>query len=246
MPTPNLQLIGGSYQDETGAPLSFGYILLELSHDEQETTDPGIVSGAIKKRITLDINGSIPALPPTLIWSNDVLLPANSFYIVRWFKQDGTEADKYQQYWQLAATPSPLNVGSIVPTNPPNGLTQLTPVRVASINFQIDGGGSTPGTGVKGQISIPTSCTLTGWVITADQTGSAVVDILRSTYAAFPTTSSIAGTDKPTLTSQRKNEDLTLTGWGSKSISSGDIIQFSLSSVSTVTFIDVTLNVTIP
>jgi hypothetical protein len=121
-----------------------------------------------------------------------------------------------------------------------------TPSRVASINYAIDGGGSVPSTGFKGQLSIPASCTLTGWVITADQSGSAVVDVLRSTYAGFPTTSSIAGTDLPTLITAQKNEDLTLTGWGSTAINAGDQIQFHLNSVATVTRLNVTLNVTIP
>lgn len=119
--------------------------------------------------------------------------------------------------------------------------------RTAAIQFTIDGGGSTPGTGAKGQISIPSACTLTGWVITADQSGSAVVDVLRSTYAGFPgSLASIAGSAKPTLSSAQKNENLTLTGWGSTAISAGDIIQFNLNSVTTVTRINITINVTIP
>jgi hypothetical protein len=118
--------------------------------------------------------------------------------------------------------------------------------RTATIAYVIDGGGSVPTTGVKGQIDIPANCTITGWVITADQSGSAVVDILRSTYSGFPTTSSIAGTDKPTLSSAQKNEDLSLTGWGSTAINAGDQIQFNLSSVTTCTRLNITLIVTIP
>jgi hypothetical protein len=117
---------------------------------------------------------------------------------------------------------------------------------VRAIQFLLNGQGSTPGTGVFAQISIPYACTIKGWVITADQTGSAVVDILRSTYVAFPTTSSIAGTDKPTLSGARKNEDLTLTGWGSTAINAGDILQANLNSVATVTQVFVTLNITVP
>jgi hypothetical protein len=119
--------------------------------------------------------------------------------------------------------------------------------RTAAIQFTIDGGGSVPSTGAKGQISIPAACTVTGWVISADQSGSCVVDVLRATYAGFPSTSSIAGSNKPTLASAQKNEDLTLSGgWGSTAISAGDFIQFNLNSVTTVTRINVTLNVTIP
>jgi hypothetical protein len=118
--------------------------------------------------------------------------------------------------------------------------------RTGAIQYVIDGGGSTPGTGAKGQVSLPVACTVTGWVITADQSGSAVVDVLRSTYSGFPTTVSIAGSDKPTLSSAQKNEDLILSGWGSTALNAGDILQFNLNSATTVTRINVTINVTIP
>jgi hypothetical protein len=114
------------------------------------------------------------------------------------------------------------------------------------LQFLLNGAGATPSTGVFAQISVPYSCTIAGWVITADQTGSAIVDILRSTYAAFPTTASIAGTDKPTLSGAQKNEDLTLTGWGSTAINAGDILQANLNSIATVTQVFVTLYITVP
>lgn len=118
--------------------------------------------------------------------------------------------------------------------------------RTAAITYTIDGVGSVPSTGAKGQLSIPVSCTITGWVITADQSGSAVVDILRSTYSGFPTTSSIAGTNKPTLSSAQKNENLTIPSWGSTAINAGDVIQFSLSSVTSCTRLNIAINITIP
>jgi hypothetical protein len=121
------------------------------------------------------------------------------------------------------------------------------PGSVRSINFVIDGSGSVPGTGVYGQISIPFACTLTGWVLTADQSGSAVIDVLRSTFAAFPTTVSIAGTDKPTLSAVQKNQNLgPLSLWGSVAINAGDQLQINLNSVATVTRLNLTLNITVP
>ena len=114
--------------------------------------------------------------------------------------------------------------------------------RVAVINFTIDGGGAVPGTGVKGQLSIPIACTITGWVLTADQAGSAVIDVLRSTYAAFPVTASIAGTDKPTLVGVQKNENLgPLVNWGSVALNAGDELQFNLNSVATCTRLNLSL-----
>lgn len=137
------------------------------------------------------------------------------------------------------------NVVHIIDSNG-NDIVALSK-RVASLNFIIDGAGSTPSTGVRGQINIPTGCTLTGWVLTADQSGSGVVDVLRSTYAGFPSTSSIAGTDKPTLSSVQKNENLgPLSGWTSTALSAGDQLQINLNSVTTCTLLCLTLNVTIP
>src|SRR5262249_22209009 len=52
--------------------------------------------------------------------------------------------------------------------------------RTAAITYTIDGGGSAVTTGAKGQISIPFACTVTGWVITSDASGSAVVDVLKA------------------------------------------------------------------
>jgi len=120
-------------------------------------------------------------------------------------------------------------------------------VSTRSLQFVIDGGGAVPSTGAKGQISLPYACTITGWVLTADQAGSAVIDVLRSTYAAFPTTASIAGTDKPTLTAVQKNENLgPLSNWGSTAINAGDEIQINVGSATTVTRLNLTLNVTTP
>src|SRR5665213_1382651 len=117
---------------------------------------------------------------------------------------------------------------------------------VSAIQFVVDGGGSVPGTGVYGQISLPYNCTIVGWTIVADQSGSAVIDVLRSTYAGFPTTTSIAGTDKPTLSTAQKNNDFTLTGWGSTALNAGDELQISLSSVTTCNRLNLTIQVSVP
>lgn len=124
----------------------------------------------------------------------------------------------------------------------------ITAGTTRSINYVIDGGGSSPSTGVWGQIYIPVDCTVTGWVLTADvaASGSAVVDVLRGTYTAFPTVSSIAGTDKPTLSNVQKNRNLAISAWGSTALVAGDILQFSLTSNAGVTRLNITLLISIP
>lgn len=130
----------------------------------------------------------------------------------------------------------------------PNDPLVASPQKIkSSIQFVIDGGGSAIAPGTFGQISIPFACTILGWVLTADQSGSAVVDVLRSTFAAFPTTASIAGTDKPTLTAAQKAENLgPLALWGSTAINPGDEIQIAVDSAATVTRLNLTLNLSIP
>ena len=120
-----------------------------------------------------------------------------------------------------------------------NGTTWVG-ARQAAFMFEIDGGGSTPSTGAKGQQNVPTNCTIYGWVLTADQSGSAVVDVLKSTYSGFPTTASIASTDKPTLSSVQKNENLSVSAW-TTALTKGDQLQINLNSVTTCTRLNLTI-----
>jgi len=106
---------------------------------------------------------------------------------------------------------------------------------IVDIIFIIDGGGSVITTGQKGHLPIDFACTILGWTILADQSGSIVVDVWKDTYANFPPTvaDTIAGTEKPTLASAQKNQDLALTTW-TDSIVAGDILAFNVDSVTTV------------
>ena len=107
------------------------------------------------------------------------------------------------------------------------------PSRTMAISYVIDGGGSPPTASQSyGQIYIPIGCTVTGWVLSLDQSGSCVVDVLTGSYSSFPTVSSIASTDKPTISSASKAENLAVSVWSS-SISAGTFVQFYLDSVTT-------------
>ena len=116
-------------------------------------------------------------------------------------------------------------------------------VTVGTVTYVIDGGGSTITTGSKGFLQIPFACTVNNWTIVADQSGSIVVDVKRATYSGFPTTSSIAGSEKPTLSSVQKNQDLSLSTW-TTSIAAGDILEFNVDSVTTVQRVTLALQVT--
>ena len=114
-----------------------------------------------------------------------------------------------------------------------------------SFGITIDGGGSAITTGLKGFVRVPYTCTITGWEIYADQTGSVVIDVWKDTYANFPPTSldSIAGSEKPTLSSAQKNQDTSLGTW-TTSVTAGDVIAFNVDSATTVTRVNLSINVT--
>jgi hypothetical protein len=99
----------------------------------------------------------------------------------------------------------------------------------------IDGAGNPITTGVKADVEAAFDFTITGWTLVADQTGSIVIDVWKNVYANFPPTSanSITGSEKPTLSSQQKNQNLTISSWN-KSVTKGDWFRFNVDSVSTV------------
>lgn len=96
----------------------------------------------------------------------------------------------------------------------------------------IDGGGSTPSTGSKGYLQVPFACTITGWTLLADASGSAQITVKKCSDAGFPTTSSIVASAPPLISSAQKGESSMLTGW-TTAITAGDILEFNLDSVTT-------------
>lgn len=114
-----------------------------------------------------------------------------------------------------------------------------------TINIIIDGGGTAITTGVKADLLIPYTCTISAARLLADQTGSIVVDIWKDTYANFPPTAgdSITASAKPTLSSALKYEDTTLTGW-TTSLAAGDYLRVNVDSATTVTRVVLVLTLT--
>ena len=125
----------------------------------------------------------------------------------------------------------------------------LASMNTDAIEFVIDGGGSAITTGVKGYLEIPYACTINRATLLADQSGSIVVDVWKTTYASFDggATHPVSG-DKitasapPTISSATKAQDATLTGW-TTSVSAGDILAFNVNSATTVTRITISLKV---
>ena len=114
----------------------------------------------------------------------------------------------------------------------------------ATVEYIISGGGVTPATGIYGNLEIPFDSTITAVRLLADQSGSIVMDVKKSSYAGFPgSLASITAAAKPTITTAQKSQDTTLTGW-TTALTKGDILQFSISSVTSITLITISLSVT--
>jgi hypothetical protein len=176
---------------------------------------------------------------------------------------DGLSSRVLQQYQALQVTSNGTNyISAGLPPVYGSGLTYSAGTLTApgtsnslttGIEFVIDGGGSALTTSTcsftSGQLcvlEIPFACTITAARLFADQTGSVVIEIAKTTYSAYaPGTHPVSG-DKitsstpPTISSAAKAQDTTLTSW-TTSVSAGDVIGFSVTSATTITRVTVSL-----
>lgn len=117
---------------------------------------------------------------------------------------------------------------------------------VASVGCVIGDGTNVITTGQSATIIMPFGMTITGWTIVecsdTATSSSIVVDVWKDTYANYPPTvaDTIAGTEKPTLSTATKGQDLTLSSW-TTSVTAGDIIKFNVDSVTSAKRIAITI-----
>jgi len=96
-------------------------------------------------------------------------------------------------------------------------------------------------------VVVPAAGTLVSWTLLADVSGSITIDIYKAAYASYPPSSSIVNTGsggvKPALSSQSKNQDLTLLHW-TTALAAGDVLRFHVDSTATVKRVELTLTYT--
>lgn len=147
-----------------------------------------------------------------------------------------------------------LNVtGSIAPTENitmVSGKTvdgvDVSNLPTIGIEFIIDGGGVAIASGVKGDLEIPSACTITKATALADQNGTLVVSIWKDTYANFPPLvgdNITAGAPITIVAGNAKIQDAVLTGWN-KTINSGDILRYNVDSCTSITRVTISLTAT--
>jgi len=101
---------------------------------------------------------------------------------------------------------------------------------------------------VKGALKIALGYTLTAWeIVSIDGTsGSIVVELWSDSYANFPPVPAdvVGGTEKPTLSSAIKAQDLSLNGGAGYPIPAGNWIMWNVASASTVKIVTVAVTLT--
>jgi len=129
--------------------------------------------------------------------------------------------------------------GSQGPTGPEGQVAGIT----QSFGITIDGQGGVITTGDKGYVAIPYPCTIVSWILVSGLTGSIVIDVWKAASAIPTSNDSIAGSEKPTLSTQRVNSDNNLSTW-TVSVAANDIVGFNVESATTVTNVALTITVT--
>jgi len=101
----------------------------------------------------------------------------------------------------------------------PQGATGAIGSIKGQLDVTIDGGGAVITTGVKTSIRVPFDATIIGWeIVSADPattSGSIILDLYQDEYANYPATvaDTITGTEKPTISSATKGQDLAVSTW---------------------------------
>lgn len=119
-----------------------------------------------------------------------------------------------------------------------------TDAGTTSIQFVRDNAGNVISTGIKGDMTVPFACVITGAILLADQVGSMSLDIWKAPYASYPPTAgnSICGGNYMTLSSAMQSTN-TLVGW-TTAVNAGDVLRFNVNSLSTITRFTAALSVT--
>jgi len=106
-------LTGGGFSTPNGQPLSNGYLLLTLSHDEQSDGTKQLLAGHTIK-IPLDNVGKAAA--GSQAYATDQMLPSGAYYNVTVYDNTGQLVSTGTQTLTLTSSPNPYNLGSWVPS----------------------------------------------------------------------------------------------------------------------------------
>ena len=125
--------------------------------------------------------------------------------------------------------------------------TLATSYKSGSCSVVFDGAGGVIASGTTAYAQVPYNGTIASWTIVSSVSGSCTVTVFKDTYANFPP---IISTDnvftvQPALATQVKNQNLSPTFVGSQAtVTTGDWIGFTISGITTATWVNLTLSIT--
>ena len=107
-------LTGGTFQDAMGNLLSNGYLICELSQDEQLSMSQGQAVGGRKVKVLLGTDGNVLVSPAQQVWPTDEMNPGCASYTVWGYTAEG-QLVWGPNYGLLVTTGSTYNVDGWVP-----------------------------------------------------------------------------------------------------------------------------------
>lgn len=139
---------------------------------------------------------------------------------------------------QPTATGGPgAEIWTADPVAPYSATPPIAPITVV-IEMTVDGNGTTPGTGICGDLYVPFACDISAAVIQSTvNNGSVVVDIWAAPFVTnTPPTivNSIVASDPVTLVTSQSSIDTVLTGW-TTNIPAGTALRFNINSIAILT-----------
>lgn len=128
--------------------------------------------------------------------------------------------------------PNDGDAGAVLTTNGSGTLTWTG--STGQWTYQFDGGGSaiTAGTYYNGAFRLPYDVTVTGWQLVAPESGTCSLGISKSTFATWPTATSILGAQAIAATAAWTAEDTDIANWGETNLTAGDYLIPSVASAS--------------
>lgn len=148
--------------------------------------------------------------------------------------------------WAPGETLTAANMDTYVSGNTLQNHSDILSLASFGLAFPIGNGAGEISVGAYEDIEIPFGFSVDGWILeTRDAAGDLVVDVMEGAYADLPlsTADSIAGTEKPTLSSAQKAQDLSLSTWTTNG-SAGNWLGWEVISVSGITQATLSLRMT--
>lgn len=191
---------------------------------------------------------SVQNISSNLELVGDLLTPGNN-------KVYGTDASG-NKGWKADPAGGGDSIGQLtgdVDTILATSSTEVMPSALAasykkgSAGVVFDGAGGVITSGTTAYAQVPYNGTIASWTIVSSVSGSCTVTAFKDTYANFPPliSSDNIFTVQPALATQVKNQNLSPTFLGSQAtVTAGDWIGFTITGITTATWVNLTLSIT--